>query len=596
MDVRLPDGTLVKNVPDDITKADLTAKLQANGYDVSKLVDKSVPGPAPEKPQPQPESSFLRRKFGELEAMASLGSGATGGALGYVGGALGGMAGNVASGKYGTQEGAQEVARTASEGASRFTYEPRTPEGREALSKIAGWLQASGIEALGPMVAPATPLAEAPTAARQAAQTARQSVRDVLPTPQPAMAGMGAANTGVEAMRRQRAADLPVPIELTRGQASRDFAQQQFEREAAKNPDVGEAIRMRFADQNDKILRNFDAWLDQTGAEAGSLRAAGQVVTDAVVSKANRAKAEIRTAYEKAKNAGDMNEPVNIAPLQKYIEEHRPEALNAPVLSSVEAKLGYVAKNGQASINDLEELRKMVGRLGQRDATNGIFAREVKGIIDDLTDGHGGDLYRQARNLRQRYGQEFEDHAVIDKLLSTKPGTKDRAVAYEDVFAHSILQGSLDDVRTVRKVLQTAGPEGQQAWRELQGQTIQYLKDEITRNVQVDSAGNRVISPARLDRLVQELDRDGKLDFIFGKQGAQQIRDVNGIAQDVFTAPPGSVNTSNTASILTQTLNAVASRFTGIPFVGSAANFAAKEVRNAADRRRVKQALEPSGK
>jgi len=266
------------------------------------------------------------------------------------------------------------------------------------------------------------------------------------------------------------------------------------------------------------------------------------------------------------------------------------------VLSSVEAKLGYVAKNGQASINDLEELRKMVGRLGQRDATNGIFAREVKGIIDDLTDGHGGDLYRQARNLRQRYGQEFEDHAVIDKLLSTKPGTKDRAVAYEDVFAHSILQGSLDDVRTVRKVLQTAGPEGQQAWRELQGQTIQYLKDEITRNVQVDSAGNRVISPARLDRLVQELDRDGKLDFIFGKQGAQQIRDVNGIAQDVFTAPPGSVNTSNTASILTQTLNAVASRFTGIPFVGSAANFAAKEVRNAADRRRVKQALEPSGK
>lgn len=37
MDVRLPDGTIVKNVPDNITKADLTAKLKANGYDVSKL-------------------------------------------------------------------------------------------------------------------------------------------------------------------------------------------------------------------------------------------------------------------------------------------------------------------------------------------------------------------------------------------------------------------------------------------------------------------------------------------------------------------------------------------------------------------------------
>ena len=32
MDVKLPDGTIVKNIPDNITKAELTAKLNANGY------------------------------------------------------------------------------------------------------------------------------------------------------------------------------------------------------------------------------------------------------------------------------------------------------------------------------------------------------------------------------------------------------------------------------------------------------------------------------------------------------------------------------------------------------------------------------------
>lgn len=37
MDVTLPDGTVVKGVPDNITKAELTAKLAKNGYDVSKL-------------------------------------------------------------------------------------------------------------------------------------------------------------------------------------------------------------------------------------------------------------------------------------------------------------------------------------------------------------------------------------------------------------------------------------------------------------------------------------------------------------------------------------------------------------------------------
>lgn len=37
MDVRLPDGTVIQGVPDNITKAELTAKLAKNGYDVSKL-------------------------------------------------------------------------------------------------------------------------------------------------------------------------------------------------------------------------------------------------------------------------------------------------------------------------------------------------------------------------------------------------------------------------------------------------------------------------------------------------------------------------------------------------------------------------------
>ena len=32
MDVKLPDGTVVQNIPDNITKAELTAKLNANGY------------------------------------------------------------------------------------------------------------------------------------------------------------------------------------------------------------------------------------------------------------------------------------------------------------------------------------------------------------------------------------------------------------------------------------------------------------------------------------------------------------------------------------------------------------------------------------
>ncbi len=35
MDVTLPDGTIISNVPEGISKADLVAKLKANGHDTS---------------------------------------------------------------------------------------------------------------------------------------------------------------------------------------------------------------------------------------------------------------------------------------------------------------------------------------------------------------------------------------------------------------------------------------------------------------------------------------------------------------------------------------------------------------------------------
>jgi hypothetical protein len=191
----------------------------------------------------------------------------------------------------------------------------------------------------------------------------------------------------------------------------------------------------------------------------GSLRATGQAVTDAVVAKSMRAKAEINAAYNAARESGAMQERIDAAPLQQYLAEHQAEAINAPILTSVEAKLkGIADKSGTVSINDLEEVRKMVGKLSGKDATNAVFGKDVKNLIDGMTEGKGGQAYQKARGLRTRYAQEFEDHAVVDRLLSFKPGTKDRAVAYEDVFDHTILKGSLDDVRTIRKGSQTAGP------------------------------------------------------------------------------------------------------------------------------------------
>lgn len=528
----------------------------------------------------------LANYFGPAEAALSAGSGIIGGLAGQVAG----IGRTLTSGKFGTPEGIRMGQETASDVSGALTYRPRTELGRGIIGAAGKALEVSKLAGLGP-----TEAISASALAPQAATQAASRLRNIeLPTVQPMarpMTGFGAAHTDPSVIRAERAAALPVPIKLTKGQAERSFEQTQFEREAAKGP-LGEPLRQRFADQNERILMNFDAWVDQTGAQAGSLRATGETVTSVIASKAQKAKGEITAAYQNARLKGDMQEPVNIAPLRDYLEQKKPESINAPVLTSVGAKLEQIQKNGYATLNDIEEVRKMAGTLGGKDATNAHFAKEVKGLIDTMTEGVGGEAYKRARSLRAQYAAEFKNVGVIDRLMRTKPGTTDRAVAFEDVFNESIMKGSLDDVKAVGRTLKTAGPQGEAAWKELQGATVKHLKDEMTKNVATDIRGNRVASAARLDRLVTELDKDGKLDYIFGKQGAKQIRDVNDLAKDVFTAPPGSVNTSNTASVLAAMLDTAVTVGTGIPLpLATGVNVGVRALKSNATKKRINEAL-----
>jgi hypothetical protein len=159
--------------------------------------------------------------------------------------------------------------------------------------------------------------------------------------------------------------------------------------------------------------------------------------------------------------------------------------------------------------------------------------------------------------LRTAYGNQFEDVGAVDKLLRTKKGTTDRAVAFEDVFKHSILDGSRDDVAAIGLTLKKGGPQGQQAWKELQGQTIQHIKDKVTSSIDVDSFGNPVVSPAKFKSVLNEIDQDGKLDYIFGKKGAEEIRNLYDYTFNVNAPLKGAVNYSNTASAIMRGLDAI---------------------------------------
>ena len=388
--------------------------------------------------------------------------------------------------------------------------------------------------------------------------------------------GVGAAEVTPEKLRVQRAKDLPIPIELSKDQATRDPADVRFARETAKDPVLGQALQAKYADDNLKIQKNLDNFIESTGAEytGAAPGEVGQMLVNAVGPYQQARKNAIGPAYDAARAAGEMNTPVQVSRLTDFVEKNQSAAKNAPVISAVQSEIQRLAKGGEITINDLEEIRKMANILAQDQGPNSHYGKQAIRIIDKMTEGKGGELYQKARRLNAEYMREFEDTPVVKNLLAMKRGTTQRAVAIEDLVDKSMLKGPKSDVLQLFNTLQKAGPEGQQMINELRGYVAQRIKDEATKGVGRDINGLPYVSTHGLNKMIVDLDRSGKLELLFGKQGAEHYRTLNEVTKDLQTVPVGTTNPSGTASTLLVAMAEMGAQtaMTGIPVpIGMAA-------------------------
>jgi len=376
----------------------------------------------------------------------------------------------------------------------------------------------------------------------------------------------GAAGTTDEGIRVTRAQELPVPIELARFQRSRLFEEQQRARDLAKNNEVGGPIRELLKEQQDKLRQNFDAFLDQTGSrEWGNRREQGMVVDDALKTLARRMNNKVNALYKRAEKSGELAEPVDMGGLADELNNLRAERTAAPVIKGIADELavrelatgslekGTLKMKRPLTLNEAEELRKKVNRIAKQNDPNDLrVGSELKSLIDGLTENSGGEVYKAARAARKEVGDKFERVSLVKKLVGMKPGTTDRQVALENVVETAVTSGStsLDDIKALKSVLDDAGPRGQRAWRELQGATLEHIQNKAYRS-QTDESGQRVLYPSQLEKVIADLDKGGKLEFVFDKRTAELLRTMGEVSKDLFTAPPGSVNSSNTASAIT---------------------------------------------
>jgi hypothetical protein len=483
--------------------------------------------------------------------------------------------------------------------AQRNMYQPRSGASQDVLQNIGSAFEASKLP-------PVLPTGMIPSYARMVGATqppVTQAVQqvprmaDMLRREQPTMAGVGAAATPETVTRTQMAGQLRVPVQLSKGQAERDLGQQQFEIETPKiAPEIGKPLVEAQARRNDAILQNFDAYVDATGKQSFGLRATGKAVTDVLNKEAQSAKTKIEKAYTLAKEKGETEALVGYAPLKAFIENETPttRTANAPILNIVYEQL---AKNdpkntGQISINALEDIYAVINKNYVPATPNASYGRDMRNIINQITEGKGGELYQKARRLRQDYAKNFENIGAVDNLLRTKADSTDRFVALEDVFQKSIINGSLDDVKNLGFALKKSGTQGQQAFKELQGQTIEFLKDRVTQSIDTDMFGNPVVSPAKFKSAVRELDQDGKLDYLFGKKGAQEIRDLMETTILVNAPLKGAANYSNTASAVIRGLDMINRSPIGkIPVVGSLTKYSFEKAQEKALKQKIQESI-----
>lgn len=564
------------------------------------------------------------RIVGAGETALTLLTGAVGAPVGIAGGTLGGLAGAILSGRFGTPEAAQEVQRAAEEAAARLVYQPRTAAGQQMTQAVGETLQQVLPPVLPQIAAPGMGVQavaqQAPLAAatvRAAAETAAPAARAVVQAPgravqavrqatgmAPAAApgpgmtmapggAVGAQATPAVQRRVATAEQMPVPMTMTRGAATRDPEQLAFEKEAMRDPVLGAPLRQRAEENNLQALQNMDALIDMTSAQAPDIAATGSAVTKALSQGYQNEKNRVNVLYTKARKSPESQNPVDTNTIVRIgegddaIENSLVGYLNSKVTGvpssavpdtarKLMVKLGIAAEDEAgnlvglpATVGKMEDFRKELSGVAKFDDRVGLREETIlKRLIDAQTEPVAGPEFRAARAARAQMARKYENRAIVARLIQNVRGMDDPRVPADKVFQASVLNSSPEEITFLRRVLQTSGDDGKQAWSELQGAFGRHIRDQATKGMGLDSNDNPLVSPAQLHQAVRQFDANGRLELMLGKQNAQIVRDLDDLVRYVNTVPPGTlINSSGNAATIVAAITetALQTAMTGFP-------------------------------
>lgn len=523
-----------------------------------KPPSKWIPDSGPEmqqNPSPTPPKSFLRRaaesQLGGIEAAGSVATGMLAAPIAAVAGLYRGLTG----GKYGTQEGTKEAQARAAEVLSYLTYQPRTEAGQEAVgaaskaidaSKIAGMGPSEGMALAGVMagparVKPAAPAASKPQMASVGAAAASNTavVQELASRASPEVqamikkAGPGKINP-VSLERHVDAESLPVPIQLTKGQATQDPGLISVEQNLRGKH---ETLRNRFNDQNTKLIENTNAIREAAAPDvyATTQPEIGQLVIDSYLKKDAAANAKVTAAYQALRDENGGAFPLD----GKAFVSAADDALHKKLLfdhvpPSLRKTLDRL-KDGQAmTFENFESLRTNLARTmrSSADGNEKAAAGVIRQALEDLPMPAGAEHLKPLADAARAAARER--FAAIEKDPAYKAVVNGKASA--DKFIDKFVINA--DTKNVSTMKANLDPTAQQA---LAAGTINHLKRNATGTL--ENAGN--FSQAGYNKALESV--RPKLSVLFEPEHRNQVEALGRVARYTQFQPRGSyVNSSNT--------------------------------------------------
>lgn len=383
-----------------------------------------------------------------------------------------------------------------------------------------------------------------------------------------------------------KALSLPVPIELTKGQALQDpviISRERNER------GIKEQFAQRFNEQNKALQDNATMIKQQTAPDVKTTDYVGdsQVLIDLVgdIAKANETK--INDAYITLKDQSGGKFPMDGQTAAKQVLDKLKEADRLDYLPDIYKKKleAYASGSKQMNFNLFENLRSdLAADMRKADrAGDGV----TKNVLSQVRDGlETMELKGEAQSLKgfaddARAAFKAEKDLEASNPLYAK--IKDGAADTKNFIPENIIRSKNKDFAKTMELI----ADNPQARQNLASGTLDWIIRDST-----DSSGN--ISTAKFNKHIESLRLNKRLEPIFGEQ-AVSLMDLVEVGRAIEARPRGAfVNESNTvpagSSLIKENAPAI---IESIPYVGRAINVGKDILEKRRTAKEVSESLEP---